>query len=370
MRSGSTSAAAVVVAVVAVLISLAQVFSPATVTAGGRSEEPSAITLRLGYGGPPDAGRNPAHGFAEELQREIHERSEGGMSVLLFPEDQLGTSRELLDGGALNGEPALTIAPAPVVEELVPELRAAAIPFLFADREAARRFYRESGFFERVRSALEEAAGARVLAVVEVPGAVGFSNAVRPLRSPADFSGLGFVIGGGRYGDVVRAFGAEVVAGSGDSREDAGGNEIGEADGVSDADGIVGTAPELLAAGLHTRLNYRSEVGMAFPVQYLLVNRAALESLSADDHRIVVAAATAAAARHADRTDARAATVRTALEAAGVEFFIPGPVEREELRRIAQPAYIDELEGSISLEWITLALDGAAESHQAAESDQ
>ena len=367
MRSGSTSTVAVVAAVVAIHICLAQAFNPPAVVAGGRSEEPPATTLRLGYGGPPDAGRNPAHGFAEELQREVAERSEDRMSVLLFPENQLGTPRELLDGGA-----ALTIAPASVVEELVPELRAAAIPFLFPDREAARRFYRESDFFARVGTVLEEAAGARVLEVVEVPGAVGFSNAVRPLRSPADFSGLSFVLGGGRYGEVVRALGAGVVAGSRAGRENGGGNggENGGGNGIGAADGTVGTAPELLAAGMHTRFTYRSEVGMAFPVQYLLVSRPALESLPADDRRIIVAAAAAAAVSHADRTDARAATVRTALEAAGVEFFIPGPIEREELRRIAQPAYIDELERSISLEWITLALDGASETEQAAESDQ
>jgi TRAP-type C4-dicarboxylate transport system substrate-binding protein len=352
-----------VAAVVAIHITVAQVFSPPAVIAGGRSEEFPATTLKVGYGGPADAGRNPAHGFAEELQREVAERSEGRMSVLLFPDDQLGTPRELLGDGV-----ALTIAPATVVEELVPELRAAAIPFLFSDRAAARRFYRESEFFARVESVLEEAIGARVLEAVDAPGAVGFSNAVRPLRSPADFSGLSFVLGGGRYGEVVRALGAEVVADNGDSRED-GGEDGGEERG-GNADGTVGTAPELLAAGMHTRFGYRSEVGLAFPVQYLLASRPALESLSADDRRIIVVAAAAAAVRHADRTDARAATVRTALEAAGVEFFIPGPMEREELRRIAQPAYIDELERSISLEWITLALDGAAETEQAAESDQ
>ncbi|MFO7780122.1 MAG: TRAP transporter substrate-binding protein DctP [Spirochaetia bacterium] len=358
MRSGSASAVALVAAVVASLISVAQVFSPPPVVAGGRSEELPETTLRLGYGGPADAGRNPAHSFAEELQREVDERSGGRMSVLLFPDNQLGTPRELLDGGA-----SLTIAPATVIEELVPELRAAAIPFLFPDREAARRFYRESEFFARVESVMEEAAGARILEVVEVPGAVGFSNAVRPLRSPADFSGLSFATGRGRYGTVVRAFGAEVVGGNGGSGGSGG-------DGMGDAAGMVATAPELLAAGMHTRFTYRSEVGLAFPVQYLLAGRAALESLSADDRRIIVAAATAAAARHGDRTDARAATVRTALETAGVQFFIPGPMEREELRRIAQPAYIDELERSISLEWITLALDGAAETEQTAESDQ
>jgi TRAP-type C4-dicarboxylate transport system substrate-binding protein len=352
-----------VAAVVAFSISIAQVFSPPEVVAGGRSEEPAAPTLKLGYGGPADAGRNPAQGFAEELQREVAERSEGRMSVFLFPENQLGTPRELLDGGA-----ALTIAPASVLEELVPELRAAAIPFLFPDRDAARRFYRESEFFARIGSVLEEAAGARVLEVVEVPGAVGFSNAVRPLRSPADFSGLSFVLGGGRYGEVVRALGAGVVGGSGAGSENGGRN--GGGNGIGAADGTVGTAPELLAAGMHTRFTYRSEVGLAFPVQHLLANRAVLESLSVDDRRVLVAAAGAAAARHADRTDARAATVRTALEAAGVEFFIPGPIGRKELRRIAQPAYIDELERSISLEWITLALDGAAESHQQMESDE
>lgn len=378
MKSRWASPAIVVAAVVALHMSFAQVFSPQVVAAGGRSEEPPATTVRLGYGGTTDAGRNPAHSFAAELQREVAARSEGRLSVLLFPDNQLGSPRELIDEGLMNdgnatdGEPVLTIAPAAVVEGLVPEFRAASIPFLFPDRDAARRFYRDSEFFERAGSLLEEAAGARVLEVVEVPGAVGFSNAERPLRSPADFSGLAFATEGGRYAAVVRAFGAEAVAGGGDADPDgdADADPDGDADESGDADGWVGTSPELLAAGLHTRFTFRSEVGLAYPMQYLLASGAALEGLSADERRIIVAAAAAAGSLHGDRAEARGATVHAALEAAGVEFFVPGPMEREELRRIAQPAYIDELEQSISLEWITLALDGAAESNPAAESDQ
>ena len=121
---------------------------------------------------------------------------------------------------------------------------------------------------------------------------------------------------------------------------------------------------------MQSRFIYRSEVGLAYPARYLLGSRAALERLSAEERRIIEAAAAAARTRHAETMEARSATVRTALETAGVQFFLPGPVERGELRRIAQPAYIDELERSISLEWITLALDGAAASHRGAESDQ
>jgi TRAP-type C4-dicarboxylate transport system substrate-binding protein len=292
------------------------------------------------------------------------------MSVLLFPEDQLGTPRELLDDrlidGGLNGAvvagaagPVLTIAPATVVEGLVPQLRAATIPFLFPDREAARRFYRESEFFQRIRSTLAEATGIRMMELVEFPGAVGFSNAVRPLRSPSDFSGLSFTVRSDRYAEVLRALGAEV----GDEGDF-------EAGGGGDADGWVGTSPQLLAAGIQSRFIYRSEVGLSYPARYLLGSRAALERLSTEELRILEAAAAAARTRHTEVMDARSATVRTALETAGVQFFLPRPVERAELRRIAQPAYIDELARDISLEWITLALDGAAAAHRPAESDR
>ncbi|MFP4373132.1 MAG: hypothetical protein ACLFPO_02275 [Spirochaetaceae bacterium] len=82
---------------------------------------------------------------------------------------------------------------------------------------------------------------------------------------------------------------------------------------------------------------------------------------------VVVAAA---GEHHRDRVDARTATVKAALETAGVEVFEPDHASREEFRRIAQPAYMDELERTVALEWITLALEGAGESDRAEESEQ
>jgi TRAP-type C4-dicarboxylate transport system substrate-binding protein len=312
--------------------------------AGGTEED--TVTVSLGYAGPTDPGRNPAHRFAESFAAAVAERSGGRLALLLFPEDQLGTAEELTaaDAGELGEGPVLAIVPGEVLERRFPPIAAACLPFLYDNRRAARTFFDESVFFERVASDLPAAAGLRLLSEVEADGGVGFSTAERVLRSPADFEGLALITRGGRYAATVESFGARPVGA-----------------GAAGADGWVGTEAGLLAAGLQDDFAHRSDARVAFPRSYLVVDAAAFEALGPEDRRLIEAAAAEATRQHRAAVDARVATVRAALEAAGVSVYVPGEAEREEFRRIAQPAAIDELDARVPLEWITRALEGASQ---------
>jgi TRAP-type C4-dicarboxylate transport system substrate-binding protein len=338
MRPRISAAAAVLAAAAAMLL-------PAPLAlGGGAAEEP--VTVSLGYSGPADPGRNPAHRFAEAFAATLAEAGGDRLSLLRFPEDQLGTPRELsaVDGGELGDGPVLAVVPAAVLEERFAPISAASLPFLFDDRRAARAFFDESIFFERLAAQLAAEAGLTILAEVEGDGGVGVSTAERAVRTPADFEGLSLVTPQGRFAGVVESFGARAVL-------------PGEA--PQTVDGRVGTEAGLLAAGLQTAFPYRSRAGIAFPRSYLVVNTARFAALSAEDRRLIRDAAAGAMRRHRAAVEERIATVRAALEAAGVRVYTPTAAERAELRRIARPAVIDELEARVELEWITLALEEA-----------
>lgn len=336
--------------VLAATLSAALVLCPPVARAAGGSEN-GPVTIKLGYTGSADAGRNPAHGFADRLKTRVAEQSEGRVSLLLFPDDQLGSPRELLDAESANL--IMTIIPAAALEELFPPARVAGLPFLLDTRDAARSFYDESEFFARLREELRRETGLQILAPVESATAVGFSSAAGMLRSPADFEDLVATSAGNRYTSVLEAFGATVVPGP--PAGDAGTEPAG------DIDVRVDTAEQMLAAGIHAGFPDRTEAGLEYPRGYLVAAAAGLEALDPADRQAVAAAIPRAVEAHRAAMDERRGTVRTALAGAGVTFYTPGPAEREEFRRIAQPAFIDELASSVSPDWITLALNGAAE---------
>lgn len=319
-------------------------FPPAARAAGG--SEDGATTIKLGYSGVADAGRNPAHGFADRLKTRVAEQSEGRVSVLLFPDDQLGSPQELLRAESANL--IMTIVPASVLEDLFPPARVAGLPFLVADRDAARSFYDESEFFARLREEMRLETGVQILAPVESATAVGFSSAAGMLRSPADFEDLTAFVAGGRYSSVLDAFGATVVTDAPDG-------------GAGPIDVRVDTDEQMLAAGLHATFTHRTEAGLEYPRGYLVAPAAGIEALDPADRRALAAAIPLAVETHRASMDERRDTVRSALVGAGVSFYTPRPAEREEFRRIAQPAFIDGLDPSIEAEWITRALNGAAE---------
>lgn len=332
-------------AAVAVLAAAATMLLPAPpVRAGGAAEEP--VTVSLAYSGSADPGRNPAHRFAEAFAATLAEVGADRLSLLRFPDDQLGTPRELsaVDPGELGDGPVLAVVPAAVLEERFAPVSAASLPFLFDDRRAARAFFDESVFFERLASELAAEAELTILAEVEADGGVGVSTAERTVRTPADFEGLSLATPQGRFAGVVESFGARAVLPGEAGRE---------------VDGRVGTEAELLAAGLQSAFPYRSDAGIAFPRSYLVVNTARFTALSPEDRRLIREAAAGAMRRHRAAVEERIADVRAALEAAGVRVDAPSAAERAELRRIARPAAIDELEGRVGLQWITLALEEA-----------
>lgn len=152
----------------------------------------SAETLRLGHHHAVGGRIDQAATYFAEL---VAERSDGAVTVQVFPGAQLGQEREALDlvnQGAVD----LTITSAPLLERLYPPMAVAAAPFLFTDWDMARAAF-GGQFGEELRAGVREASDVETLGffhtgfrdmmfVGDAPTSIAEIKGMR-MRSPENF---------------------------------------------------------------------------------------------------------------------------------------------------------------------------------------
>jgi tripartite ATP-independent transporter DctP family solute receptor len=147
---------------------------------GGRSD---VVVLKLGHGLDTS---HPVHhalvGFADEVAT----RSGGSLRVDVYPAEQLGSERELLELLQI-GSVALTKVSASVLESFAPAFQVFSLPYLFRDGEHLWRVLEGPVGEELLRAA--EPYRLRGLAYYEA-GARSFYTRERAVNAPEDLDGL------------------------------------------------------------------------------------------------------------------------------------------------------------------------------------
>ncbi|HSK38837.1 MAG TPA: DctP family TRAP transporter solute-binding subunit [Arenibaculum sp.] len=143
---------------------------------------------------------------AERFAELIEERSNGEMSVRIFPNATL-TGGDQMKQAEMVGRGALdfVVTSAINVTPLVPEMAVFSLPYLYSS-------------YEEVDATTEGEPGRRMTGIMDEHGIVvlawgenGFrevTNNVRPIRSPDDMRGLKMRVAGPMYIDVMNALGA------------------------------------------------------------------------------------------------------------------------------------------------------------------
>lgn len=163
----------------------------------------SAETLRLSH----NTGDSTTwHQGAEKFGELLAERTDGALSVRVFPNAQLSggdqmRQAEMVGRGALD----LVVTSAINVTPLVPEMAVFSLPYLYAS-------------YDQVDATTQGAPGDMLADILLDKGIVvlawgenGFrevTNNVRPIRSPDDMRGLNMRVAGPMYIDVMNALGA------------------------------------------------------------------------------------------------------------------------------------------------------------------
>lgn len=147
---------------------------------GGRGD---VTVVRLAHGLDPS---HPVHRAMEFLAGRVAEKSGGRMRVDLYPSQQLGSERELLELLQL-GSIGMTKVTAAVLEGFVPRYKALSAPYVFRDEE--HRFRVLEG--EIGHELLEEGRRYWLLGLAFYDaGSRSFYTKDRPVETPDDLAGL------------------------------------------------------------------------------------------------------------------------------------------------------------------------------------
>jgi tripartite ATP-independent transporter DctP family solute receptor len=150
--------------------------------AGCRAHD-GVTVVKLGHGLDPG---HPVHEAMEHMRARVAELSGGRMRIDLYPSQQLGSERELLELLQL-GSLGMTKVAAAVLEGFAPEYKALSAPYVFRDRE--HRFRVLEGEIGRELLLDSQRYWLRGLTYYDA-GSRSFYTKDRPIRAPEDLAGL------------------------------------------------------------------------------------------------------------------------------------------------------------------------------------
>lgn len=313
----------------------------------------AATALNLSYNGPPDADKNAVHLFATNLKRLVEEKTDGDITLKLYPNSMLGEEQERME--QVINTPSLNIASFAGLSPIVPEIYVSAIPFLFEDYAAAHQFFDEGDYWNKVEDTLKQRTGAELLGVIEEGGFLDFTNSQRPISSPDDFEGLRFRAMDPSQVALYEAFGAS-------------GTPIPWTDTymalkTNVADGQMNPPMYIIMGSLYEVQKYLTLANVQYSDQFLIANGSWYEGLSEEDRQAVDAAVKEANELNREDVEKRVDERIQFLADQGMQVIEPTPEEMEAFRKKGQPAYIDWLrEEGIGDEWIEMALEDAGQS--------
>ncbi|MBO8140769.1 MAG: DctP family TRAP transporter solute-binding subunit [Firmicutes bacterium] len=145
-------------------------------------------TLRLGWT-TADAPQDPYAITARRFKELVEERTDGRYRIALFPNNQLGDERAMIEAMGILGTLDMGVITNAPISGFVPAFQVLDMPFLFADAKQAHKI-------------LDGPIGQELLAKLEPIGikGLGFSeggfrymiNNVRPIKTPSDVQGVKF----------------------------------------------------------------------------------------------------------------------------------------------------------------------------------
>ena len=171
--------------------------APATTAAAPAGEEPATtttteapameelpeVTISVGHSGAPDGFADVASVRFKEL---VEERSQGRITVEVFPSGQLGGERELVEGAQI-GSVDMAVVLAGILESFVPDFGVLNLPYLFDNRD-------------HVFSTLDGEVGEGLLDLLGGVNLKGYAfgefgfrsmmTAPRPINTPSDLDGI------------------------------------------------------------------------------------------------------------------------------------------------------------------------------------
>jgi tripartite ATP-independent transporter DctP family solute receptor len=261
----------------------------ATILPAAAEEAPPPVKqIFLAHTQPQNAASDPIAAMAVEFQHQVKERTQGRVTVGIFPAGQLGGNRDMVRLVSRNVVQSSFVTVGGIAP-LCPSIAVIEMPFALPSEEVAYRVF-DGPFGQKLAGVIEQKTGLAVLGFGDGGGFFAITNSRRPIHAPSDMQGLKIrtVPGFEPLEAMISSLGAKPVAVS--SREEA----TALASGV--VDGQMSPPVAVLANRFDDVQKYITLTDHLYTPTVWIFNRDALNGLSAEDQTAVRQAATAALA--------------------------------------------------------------------------
>lgn len=312
----------------------------------------SPYVMKLGYQDPPDLFLANEHPASFVFKSIVEAKTDGGITVELYPSGILGKEVEQLENCQLGIIQSTIVCSGPMAT-FVPEYNLTALPFLFPNNIVAWKVL-DGWFGKELADTILKKTGLRVLGIMEDGGFTAVTNSVREVRTPQDMKGLKMrTEEHPAHIEFTKAVGAGAVP--------IAWAEVYTSLQTGVADGQYNALPIIVLGKLYEVQKYVTRLEHIYNTDVWVINNEWFTSLPKDYQRIIIEAAEVANAVGRGVTSIANATGADLLISEGIQVYTPSPEERDAFRDIAQPKVIEWLQKLIGPEWVDKALRAVEE---------
>ncbi|MBQ2262786.1 MAG: TRAP transporter substrate-binding protein [Loktanella sp.] len=313
----------------------------ATLTFSLSATDADAMEIKFGIGIPE--GDFPEYNALVRFKDYVEFKTNGEITVRLFPNNQLGGEREMIEM-VQQGSLELSFPADGAMSGFYAPMQVWSIPYLFESAPLAWRVL-ESDFASNMRNDILEQTGIRALAFSQ-NGFRSFTNNVRPVINPEDMAGLKIrTMESPVYMELVNALGATAVPISG--AEVVMALRQGVVDGQENP-------PAVVYGGGHGEVqDYYTLNEHTFGLHVIIANDDWFNSLEPGHQQVIQDAAYLMAwTENLQKTEGDWRFSRMLEEELGMQVHVSTPEEKAAFRDATQPVVLDFIRGNVGDELV------------------
>jgi tripartite ATP-independent transporter DctP family solute receptor len=317
------------------------------------------LVMKIGNPGPGHPHKHFIAASSLEIKDYVERHTNGGISVEIYPANQLGTMRAIVNATKLGTIQGATCYSA-VATMFLPEVELIYIPFVFSSPEVTWRVF-DGWFGRKLENLWIERTGLLPLYQADNGGMRAFGMRKRQIYKPADLKGLKIRT---PQSESIRIFVESLGAAPAmiDWTELYSAAETGVVDGFE-----VPTA--VLMFKLYEVIEYASITGHTWDMTFLLINRKWFKGLPEHYRKVVIEAGRHAKTVNRGMSELLAAEIVQELKKRKVEVYTADAAVQDEFRKITQKPVEDYIRKKIGDQWVDDFYKAVKEAEAAAKAD-
>ena len=284
---------------------------------------------------------SPKHAAALAFEACVEGKTSGAIDVQVYPASQLGNGGEVIEGLQLGSIQMGVVHDGPISGVYKP-FSVLAMPYLFDDQAMAWSVM-DSSFGDELFEDMRKKTGIRVFGVAD-NGVRNFTNSKKPVATPADMNGLKMRV-------MTAPVWTKLVDSLGASPMPVPWPELPSALQHGVVDGQENGVTNIVNASLYQHQKYVSLDGHVFSWHAYMMSDQFYDSLTGPEKKAVDQCTQISIIIHRGMTAAQDANATTILSEKGMTVVPVSPEQKDQFRKLAQPAVREFIVGEIGEDW-------------------